>query len=435
MPFSEYHYPFERKEIFESRFPAQFVVEYIAQTRAWFYVMHVISQIVFGRAPFENVLTTGTILAEDGTKMSKSKNNYPDPWLVIDKYGVDTVRFYLANSVVMQADNLNFSMKDMENVHRKVTMLLWNVRQYFVTYSKQGNGAAVGAPAPAHALDRWILARAKELVVGVTDQLDAYDTVRATRAIQDYIDDLSTWYLRRSRGRDDASFFPSFRQALLILAQVLAPFMPHIAEAIYRDLRAESDPISVHLTDWPAKQELDVTEKKLLEDMAVLREVASVALAARKTADVPVRQALAQMSILNLKGEPIALAPELASILLAEVNVKKIAAIAADAAGISKAADEKYVLLLDMNLTDELRLEGTTRALERFIQEMRKTQGFKVGETAALRYDTADPEMEKAIAALDMKKTYLAKVEKAALEDAESFNEGGRLVRLALVRA
>ncbi|MBI4363361.1 MAG: class I tRNA ligase family protein, partial [Candidatus Doudnabacteria bacterium] len=137
MPFAEYHYPFDQKETFEKRFPGQFVAEYIAQTRAWFYVMHVISQILFDKAPFENVVTTGTILAEDGSKMSKSRRNFPDPWKVIEKYGVDSLRFYLMNSVVMNADNLNFSEKDLAIVYRKVNLILWNVYNYFVTYANE----------------------------------------------------------------------------------------------------------------------------------------------------------------------------------------------------------------------------------------------------------------------------------------------------------
>ena len=418
MPFSEYHYPFENKELFESRFPAQFVAEYIAQTRAWFYVMHVMSQIIFGKAPFENVVTTGNILAEDGTKMSKSKNNYPDPWLVIDKYGVDTLRFYLMNSVVMEADNVDFSQKDVESIHRKVTMILWNVQQYFVTYTKQsGWQAGSENAASTHILDRWILARAKELVTGVTDHLDAYNTVRASRVIMSYIDDLSTWYLRRSRGREDTGFFPTFRQALVTVAQVTAPFMPHIAEAVYRNVRSEKDAESVHLTDWPVKEELSAEEKKLLEDMGVVRQVASMVLATRKSLNAPVRQPLARMDVMGLKGEPIQLAPEIAAILLSEVNVKELASIDKDTPGIEKSADEKYILFVDMNLTDDLKLEGEVRKLERAIQEKRKEMGLKVGEMARLTYSAADAATEAAFKAIDIKKTYISEIKKGAGTD------------------
>jgi len=167
MPFAEYHYPFENKETFESRFPAQFVAEYIAQTRAWFYVMHVMGYNLFGQAPFENVVTTGNILAEDGQKMSKSKNNFPDPWIVIEKYGVDALRFYLMNSVVMQADNVNFSEKDLAVTYRKNILILWNVFNYFVTYANEAGWEPKGPgykPELTNVLDLWIIAKTQELV-------------------------------------------------------------------------------------------------------------------------------------------------------------------------------------------------------------------------------------------------------------------------------
>ena len=242
MPFAEYHYPFDasQKKIFLSRYPAQFVAEYIAQTRAWFYVMHVLGLSLFGKAPFENVVTTGTILAEDGSKMSKSKNNFPDPWIVIEKYGVDSLRLYLMNSVVMQAENLNFSVKDLETGYRKVVMILWNCFQYLRTYGTQTKwrvGVRGERAGSANALlDKWISARTNELVFAVTEGLDGYDTVRATRAIAEYVDDLSTWYVRRSRGRTDSAFFQTLYDSLFSVSKTIAPFMPHLAEVIYKNL-------------------------------------------------------------------------------------------------------------------------------------------------------------------------------------------------------
>src|SRR5258708_6931072 len=231
MPFAEYHYPFDQKEVFESRFPAQFVAEYIAQTRAWFYVMHVISYNLFGKAPFQSVVTTGTILAEDGSKMSKSKNNYPDPWEVMGKYGVDAMRFYLMNSPVMNADNLNFSERELSVIYRKNILILWNVYNYFVTYANEAGWEPKPAgykPDLTNVLDLWIVAKTQELVNTVTDELDGYNTVRATRAIEEYINESSTWYLRRTRGRKDSHFFGSLRHALLAMAKVSAPELPYI---------------------------------------------------------------------------------------------------------------------------------------------------------------------------------------------------------------
>ncbi|HVN26463.1 MAG TPA: class I tRNA ligase family protein [Candidatus Paceibacterota bacterium] len=373
MPFAEYHYPFENREEFESRFPAQFVAEYIAQTRAWFYVMHVNSQILFGRAPFENVVTTGTILAEDGSKMSKSKNNFPDPKILIDKYGADSLRFYLMNSVVMQADNLNFSEQAVATVYRKVALIFWNVAKFFTTYVNAGEfraaAAGRGVREEPTALDRWIEVRTEELVREVTARLDAYDTVKATRAIQDYVDDLSTWYLRRSRKRKDRSFQTTFYRALSTACAVMAPFMPFLADEVYELLKPYADPAhhaeSVHLAAWPTAPERDAAGRdadlKLLNDMADVRRLASLGLAARSAAGIKVRQPLAALIIGNAS-----LGEELRSILADEVNVKEIridAGIAND-------------VRLDTVITGELREEGLLRDLARMIQGLRQEAGL-----------------------------------------------------------
>ena len=308
MPFAEYHYPFENKAIFEKRFPGQFVAEYIAQTRAWFYTMHVVSFILFGKAPFENVVTTGTILAEDGSKMSKSKNNFPDPWLLLEKYGADSLRFYLMGSVVMQADNLNFSEKGVESAYRKVELLLANVYKYLATYAAETDSFGTKTAAKPNLLDLWINTRNDELVNTVSSCLDAYDTVRATRAIQEYVDDLSTWYLRRSRRRKDPAFFKTLAGSLLTVSKVLAPFMPFFSEALYQSLGAKGMHTeaaeSVHLADWPkVKKGIGNKGQGLIRDMAELRRLASLGLARRAEAGIKVRQPLATLRIANGRGQ------------------------------------------------------------------------------------------------------------------------------------
>ncbi|MDR3582251.1 MAG: class I tRNA ligase family protein [Candidatus Pacebacteria bacterium] len=372
MPFAEYHYPFENEKEFKKHFPAQFVAEYIAQTRAWFYLSHVVSFILFGHAPFENVVTTGTILAEDGSKMSKSKNNFPDPKLMIDKYGADSLRFYLMNSVVMQADNLNFSEKGVEGAYRKVGLLLTNVYKYFATYrgevEAEGSGADAGAEDAVTGkdlLDQWITVRTEELVDIVTRALDTYDTVHATRAIQEYVDDLSTWYLRRSRKRKDAGFFDTMRNSLLTVSRVLAPFMPFLAEALHGELAGANAPASVHLEEWPkAKFSLKEKERaKVTEDMAAVRRLASAGLAARATAGLKVRQPLASMTV------SVELGGELNAILAEEVNVKMIIVDAAQTEP-----------LLDTAITGELREEGTVRELTRMFQGLRQKAALKPGD-------------------------------------------------------
>ncbi len=447
MPFAEYHYPFENREVFEHRYPAQFVAEYIAQTRAWFQLMHVMNFALFNKAPVENLLTTGTILAEDGSKMSKSKNNYPDPWLVIDKFGVDTLRFYLMGSTIMQAENLNFSEKDLGNVHRKVTLIIWNVYQYFMTYAptvilsdseepsgRAGDPSAKPQDDKQHVLDRWIRARTKELVIETTDQLDAYDTVKAARAIEKFVDDFSTWYLRRSRGREDSGFFPAFYETLIVLSKVIAPFMPHLAEVIYSNLTHTmcEDPAmhgSVHVTPWPEKEALTGEEQDLIKQMELVRGVASAGLSARKELSIPVRQPLARIQVNKEKDELILTNLELAEILLSELNIKAMVSDLLDKDE-TNTTIKRYPLpdvrgaaymYIDTELTPELKLEGLTRNLERFVQELRKTQGFKVGEEAVLHYETSDAEIEKAFAQFDTKKTYISKIEKGSgTEDFES---------------
>jgi isoleucyl-tRNA synthetase len=367
MPFAEYHYPFENEKEFKKHFPAQFVAEYIAQTRAWFYLSHVVSYILFGHAPFENVVTTGTILAEDGSKMSKSKNNFPDPKLLIDKFGADSLRFYLMNSVVMQADNLNFSEKGVESVYRKVGLLLSNVYKYFATYRGEIIPEEAVAAGDENILDQWIMARTEELVDVVTRSLDAYDTVHATRAIQEYVDDLSTWYLRRSRKRKDAGFFKTMRASLLTTSRVLAPFMPFLAEAIYLELAPADGAGSVHLEAWP-KTEFSLggkERKELMENMAEIRRLASLGLAARAEAKIKVRQPLAKLTVRG--AEATMRDARLLEILKSEVNIKEIVFV-------PELANE---VELDTVITPALREEGLVREVARMFQELRQKAGLE----------------------------------------------------------
>ncbi len=386
MPFAEYHYPFENKEIFDKRFPAQFVAEYIAQTRAWFYLMHVTSFILFGKAPFENVVTTGTILAEDGSKMSKSKGNFPDPWLVLEKYGADSLRFYLMNSVVMQADNLNFSEKGVESVYRKIVMILANVYKFYATYAAEAaKGKWQMAKGKPNILDEWIKIRTDELIHEVTKYLDNYDTVRATRAIQEYVDDLSTWYLRRSRKRKEVIFFETLRDCLMRTAKVIAPFVPFLAEALYLDLGGAEE--SVHLEEWPAEARSKGQagrDEELLKHMKVIRELASLGLAERAKAKIKVRQPLRDMLAYHpeLKMDD----DDLIQILKDEVNVKEIIFDAGLKTGVQ----------LNTTITPELRAEGYLREVARMVQELRQKAGLAPKNKIAL-YLALPAEIQNAI--------------------------------------
>ncbi len=428
MPFAEYHYPFENKEVFpdvgsaesgsrpqasgEKRFPAQFVAEYIAQTRAWFYVMHVIGYNLFGRTPFENVVTTGTILAEDGSKMSKSKNNFPDPWEVLGKYGADALRFYLMNSVVMQADNLNFSEKDLSTVYRKNILILWNIYNYFVTYANEaGWKQGTSDKAQGTVLDRWISAKAQELVNEVTAELDGYNTVKATRAIESYINELSTWYLRRNRGRKDSDFFATMQNALLTLSKIMAPVAPYISELIYQNLNGDK---SVHLASWPEKKELDAEQKNILAQMELVRTMVEQGHSLRKNFNIRLRQPLASFTY-SAKAE---LPKEFGEILADELNVRSV-----------KAGNK---LEFDLNISPELKKEGLAAELTRTVQDLRKKSGLKVGQLVQLNYETDDKEIVEAFELFDRNKTYVSEIKLEPGLEAEIVEIDGKKLRIKI---
>jgi isoleucyl-tRNA synthetase len=374
MPFAEYHYPFENKGAFERRSPGDFVSEYIGQTRAWFYYMHAMGVELFDRLAFKNVITTGNVLAADGAKVSKSKGNYTDPFLLFDTYGADAFRYYLMSSVVMQAEDLSFRDEEVKDVHARVVNIVRNTAAFFALYKDESPAARRGT---RNVLDRWILARLDEVIITATDALDRYDVPHATRQLKDFIDDFSTWYVRRSRsrvkgeGEDRNDALATMRCVLGEFAKVIAPTMPFIAEEIYQIVREENDPESVHLCAWP-QGEVGAAERVmswlglsrgnargsrtfgLLKEMARVRALASEALQARQKAGIRVRQPLAQLTV------PDTLSDDLAQILADEINVKKII--------------RGPALLLDTNLTPDLIKEGDEREMASAVAQARKAE-------------------------------------------------------------
>jgi len=424
MPFAELHYPFENKETsapesFENRFPADFVAEYIAQTRAWFYVMHVMGTIVFDKAPFNHVVTTGNILAEDGNKMSKSKNNYPDPSILIEKFGIDAIRFYLLTSPVMNGDDFNFSEKGVQDISRKVNALLYNVWSFLRLYSQE-KFSNDWVPS-SNLLDLWMVSKLVKLQKDVTAYMDAYDTVRAGKNMVEFINDLSTWYVRRSRDRMKSSDYEA-KQALTTLAYVLsefckllAPFMPFLSEFIYKDITGKE---SVHLQAWNSG-EADRVDEQLIKDMEVVREIVSLGLAGRKEASLPVRQPLLQMGY-NSKVKEMTLSPELEKLILEELNIKKINLQLADkdarpdTVRTFVGTNQINQVYLDTVMTSELKQEGVARELERQVQDLRKKSGLKVGELVDVYYNTLDEAVEEALLNfLDRKKTFVNQISKS----------------------
>ncbi len=375
MPFAEYNYPFNNKKDFEKRFPGDFIAEYVAQTRTWFYYMHAISTALFGDKAFKHVVSTGNVLAEDGTKMSKSKGNYTDPTENLDRYGADALRFYLMGSVVMQGEDVRFLDGDIKEAHNKVVNMLQNVISFYEMYP-DSEKASKDETKSDHVLDVWIKARLAQLVEEVTEGLEAYDTVSGSRPIRGFVEDFSTWYVRRSRDRfksddaaDRAAAIATIRYVLRELGKVVAPFMPFIAERMYKSAGGEKE--SVHLEDWPKAGRVD---EDVLKDMETVRSSVSLALEARMKAGVKIRQPLALLKIRGDKDTRIQKNPELIALIKDELNVKAVS------------FDEStgWEVELDTNITPELKREGNLRELSRSIQGFRKESGLLPSDRVAL---------------------------------------------------
>ena len=392
MSFAQMHYPFENKKKFEKNFPAKFISEYISQTRAWFYVMHVISTALFNSHSFENVVATGVILNEKGEKLSKSKKNYPDPWKVINEFGADALRFYLMNSSVMQAENLLFNEGELQDTFRKNIMILWNVYKFYEMYAENAEDQTPKAKLVSkNVLDKWIVARLNQLIAEVTKAMDDYNLVKATRPIEEFINDLSTWYLRRSRERfksddkqDKQEALATTKYALTELAKVIAPFMPFIAEQIWQrvtgnDFKDENK--SVHLEKWPRAGKID---KDVLENMEMVRKIVELGLAERDKAGIKVRQPIASLKIKNQKSK-IKISEDYIQLIRDEMNVKDVIF----------AEGSELAVELDMRMTPELIAEGIKRELVRAINNLRKETGMTIQDRAMIFYKTENKEIKE----------------------------------------
>ncbi|MFZ3043738.1 MAG: isoleucine--tRNA ligase [Minisyncoccia bacterium] len=364
MPYGEEHYPFENKEHFDSVFPAKFIAEGIDQTRAWFYYLHVLGGALFQKNAFQNVIVNGIVLAEDGKKMSKRLQNYPDPMDVVEKYGADALRLYLLSSPVMQAENLAFAESGVDEVAKKNIGRLTNVLAFYTLFT---DGTAA-ADTSTNILDRWILARLAMLLKETTSGYEHYKLDAATRPLALFIDDLSAWYVRRSRDRfkegsaDKKEAVATLRYVLRTLAALMAPAMPFIAEEVYQGVREETEPESIHLCVWPEEKkgifESIFGEKgdDIIVKMARVRSIASAALQMRQKASVKVRQPLSSLIVVD------DLSPEFTQIIEDEINVKSV----------QKGAE----FVLDTTLTPELIKEGDEREMASAVAQARKAEGF-----------------------------------------------------------
>jgi isoleucyl-tRNA synthetase len=414
MPFAELHAPFENQELLQQRLPADFVSEYIPQTRAWFYVSHVMSTIIFDKAPFKNVVTTGTVLAEDGTKMSKSKNNFPDPNIVIDQYGADPLRFYLLTSPIVTGEDLNFSEAGVAEVNRKLSLILWNTFQFYKMYSNDTIGTQT--PQVTHSLDVWMLSKLFATHAEVTKQLDSFNTVKAGRAIAELVTELSTWFVRRSRdriksgGADARMALQVLGFSLVEISKMLAPFMPYISEQIYKKLTGEE---SVHLASWSQVREYRQTS---LDEMSAVRSIVELGLSLRKEHNLKVRQPLAELQY-QISDEKLSLDESLEQIIAEEMNVKKVTntEVIPRMSWVSK-TDNGFTVSLNTELSPELKNEGIAREIERAVQDLRKKSGLKVGQLVDLYFTTKDDNLAEILTSLvDRKKTFINQI-KTSLE-------------------
>jgi isoleucyl-tRNA synthetase len=327
MPAAQFHYPFEHQELFERRFPADFICEAIDQTRGWFYSLLAVNTLVFERAPYRDVVCLGLIVAGDGQKMSKSRGNMIDPWTILDTRGADALRWNLF-SAGSPWTNRRVSEASIDESTRRFLLTLWNTYSFFVTYANiDGWQPSDAAAAPAHALDRWARSRLHTTVREVTEALDGFDALRAAQALDALVDDLSNWYVRRSRPRfwrdSDPAAHATLHECLVTLAKLLAPYCPFIADELYGNLSGESD--SVHLTDWP---EVDAAaiDPELEAEMTLARQVVSLGRAARIESKLKVRQPLRRALVLLPGGAELS-APVTAEVA-DELNVKQLEPIA-----------------------------------------------------------------------------------------------------------
>jgi len=394
MPYAAKHYPFENKEWFKDNFPADFVSEYIAQVRAWFYYMQVLSVVLFDKAPFKNVVVSGTVLAADGSKMSKSKNNFPDPNKLFEEYGADSLRFYLMSSPLMRAQDLNFKEDNVKEIYRKVILLLENVLKFYDLFSEKNS--EFNDSSSDNLLDQWIISKVNLLVRDTTTGLEDYDTALVCAKITQFVDELSTWFVRRSRSRfkseDSVERKHAIRTLAFVLkniAQVMAPVTPFISEEIHQLLRKDNNSAlkeSVHLENWPSFDEEKIDEKLHLL-MDEVRVIVSKALDEREKVKIPVRQALSKLTI---REKNLSLADEYLDIIKDEVNVKEI---------VIKSEGEELSCELDTNMTEELLQEGIIRDLIRKINGYRKEMNLTVKDRIILFVESSDVLVKKAIVA------------------------------------
>lgn len=394
MPFAQFHYPFENKEKFERSFPGDFIVEYVAQVRAWFYYLHAVNVGLFGDAAFKNAIAHGTMAGNDGRKMSKSYGNYTDPNELMDKYSADALRFLLLSSPLLSGEDFSLIDKDVADVSRKLSMV-WNMYDFFTLYAEvdgwEWDGELKDPMSElTNPLDVWIVSRVHQLAEEIEKNMDIYDLPNALKPVLPFIEDASNWYVRRSRRRfwksgddtDKQHAYRTLHYVLVMLSIVLAPFVPFLAEELYRKLTGGE---SVHLLDWP---QVGHVNELVLKQMAYIREVINEGLSQRAAAGIKVRQPLNKLSIAGAPLSFDSVDGEFVSILKDELNVKVVD---------MREGGKKQTVQLDTALTPELTREGLVREVIRTVQNARKQAGLEVDDRIVLSLSTTSGQLRTAI--------------------------------------
>ena len=449
MPYAQVHYPFEHREWFDSHFPADFIVEYVGQTRAWFYNLHVLSTALFDSIPFKTCVVHGVILGDDGRKASKRLRNYVDPEEMFATCGADAVRWFLMSSAVLRGQDLIFTRKGVTDAVRQVVNPIWNTWYFFALYANTDGYPARYRTDAEGVLDRYVLAKTRQLVEQVTQHMDAYDLSAACASITSFLDALTNWYIRRSRDRfwqSDTDAFDTLHTVLSVLCRVSAPLLPMITEEVYTGLTGER---SVHLADWPSADELPEDEE-LVAAMDLVRDVCSSASSVRKAQGLRVRLPLPALTVASPDAERLA---PFVQLVADEVNVKDVRLttdvsdagslvlqvvpavlgprLGPDVQKVIKAvkagewerrpdgsvvvgdrtlAEDEYVLrlvpadeatsralpdnagvvVLDTAVTPEMEAEGLARDVVRLVQQARKDEGLHVADRIHLVVDPGD---------------------------------------------
>ena len=421
MPVAQWHYPFENNDGFQNNFPADYICEAVDQTRGWFYSLHAISTLLFSRPCFRNVICLGHVVDADGEKMSKSRGNVVDPQAVINSYGADALRWYMLVSTPGE-DNHRFSSKTLEETMRKFLLTLWNTYSFFTLYA----GVDGFVPQPVLAenvhregfreMDGWIISELNRLVVEVTKFMDSYNLTSATRRIQEFVDSLSNWYVRRNRRRfwksesdaDKLAAYSALYRCLVTLSKLVAPFVPFVAEELYQNLCRSVDPQareSVHLSDFPAADEAEINDR-LNTDVELAMKISSLGRAARAKAGIKVRQPLAKAVIRVETDEEKMALERLATEVMEEINVKQL--VVWSQAGEQEkspsnmtdyvvANDARYWVAIDTELRAELVAEGVSRELVRHLQNMRRNAKFDITDRIVTYYQTEEPLISEVI--------------------------------------